>query len=71
MNDAMESEGTSELFASLLSDVSTEQWESFKEQQSKLGMYLVDDDLEGMSDYSESGDDECIAVSFYNKIQLF
>lgn len=30
-------EGTSELFASLLSgDVSTEQWETFKEQQSEV-----------------------------------
>lgn len=38
MNDEMAdyNEGTSELFASLLGDVSTEQWESFKEQQNEV-----------------------------------
>ena len=40
MAEPMECEGTSELFASLLGDVSTEQWESFKQQESEVIVIL-------------------------------
>ncbi|XP_054719964.1 general transcription factor 3C polypeptide 3-like [Uloborus diversus] len=58
-------EGTSELFASVLGDVPEEEWESFKEQQSKLGMLVVGSDSEDDSDFSDrsispTGDEEFV-----------
>ncbi|KAG8199237.1 hypothetical protein JTE90_003664 [Oedothorax gibbosus] len=56
-------EGTSELFASITSDVSQEQWEKYKEQM-KFGRFIVDNDSDDDSGSERSaspfGDEEAI-----------